>query len=217
MNRRRVALVTAITLIPLAAIIASCTFPALEFDQTGDGGTGTETGTDGTPTDGGMRADVVEIPGDASDVDPEGGSKEAGMVDVMVVDAAGGCCDCDTDTYAAPDAEASCQPGGGNGDCDDTIGAIQPDPTMNFVTTPWPGASKHLPAGDWNCDGTANKQYNHNLSCAGLLGIGCKGEGFQDDPKCGTSANFFKCGLGGFLGAECVLLDNGGMRTQACR
>lgn len=191
MNARRKLLLLAVTVAPLVAIGAACSFPDVSFAPAGgtEGGTGDgPNGGDDARTDAGDGGTV----GANEDVDPTGATKDAAIIS----DEAGGhieagpdgCCDCDTDQVMA-DGGACGKP---SGDCDDLNRFIFPGqgPVGSSVWN-----STWIPAYDWDCNGVVLKQYNHSLgacsshsqlldSCANHQG------GFEGDPACGTTGHF---------------------------
>lgn len=177
-----------------------------------DGGNdGTVTGDTGTPPDqdGGDGAPLSDqaSPGD----DAEAG----GRMDAAKPDSEANCvsvdkCDCDNDGYRS--GSLACKPDAGdagvdaaNTDCDDLDPDVFPGPNRSFFTDKDPPRM-----GDVNCNGTVEKQYNVNLACG--VALPCAGEGFLNDPPCGTSATYYKCGGLALCGPQAV-----GTRTQGCR
>lgn len=190
---RRVAIIAGGLAVSAAAIAVACSFPTVTVTNITPDATDQTTSFDGSK------------PGD---VDPNGADAEAGIVDAGVV-ADANCCDCDGDESLAVGADASCGDAS-RGDCDDLVAAVHPDGGF-VLNSVWPSA--HQPKFDWDCDGKVTKQLNYNLKCAlGPLGQ-CSGEGFEDDPACGTVANYFTCKAGiGTCTATSVET-----RQQACR
>jgi hypothetical protein len=145
--------------------------------------------------------DEGEASAEASGVDdgatPDGPGAETGPD--------GSACDQDGDHDIAPGAVC-----GGN-DCDDHDARAywgEPD----FLTfTPTPTTN-----GDWNCDGTLEKQYNASVSC-GLVNLGqCDTtSGFTTDPACGVAAAFVQCHTN-TSGLLCGVVATT-MKTQGCR
>jgi hypothetical protein len=126
---------------------------------------------------------------DASD-EPDAGAGDAGT------DGDAGCldpCDCDGDEAKSP----SCDPDVGAADCDDFDPRIRPG--QGFVADPWPDASGHAPAGDWNCDGKVRRELPVGVSCA--TASPCPSPGFVGDPPCGSAGPFITCAS--ILGLGC--------------
>lgn len=212
---RRLAIAAFLALVP-AGVIVACSFPTVNVLSLTDEDGGNDTGT----LDGDKPDATFDSGGDGAlppDVDPDGGAKDATTVDVVVVDASGGCCDCDTDMYLS-DASTS---GGactldagivGFADCDDSIAALNPGSPF-IINSDWPAETTHKPKFDWDCDGVVTKQLNYQVVCKSIAGLGCTGEGFNGDPGCGNQGNYFQC-QGGLLSCNPVSV---GMRTQGCK
>lgn len=194
----------------LIAVAAACVDLSGLNSGSPDAGADASAPADVSVPDVGVDADLPEtsLP---PDVDPEGGTKEAGTVDASVVDASGGCCDCDTDSYLADGGACTLDSGIiGFGDCDDGVAAL--NPAAPFVQNGfWP--SSHQPKFDWNCDGVVTKQLRYGLVCTNGGAGNCTGEGFQSDPGCGVEADYFSC-QGSLLNCAPSAL---GKRRQACR
>jgi hypothetical protein len=209
MKRGRLLVVTA-TFASLLTAFAACTIPSLEFVPS-EGGSPDSPSSD-APTDGGSDAPV----GANEDVDPTGRDAEAGLADVVQLDAASldaACCDCDGDGFIGihpPDAGCPTPPAG-KVDCDDYIPAINPDASF-LLNDMW--TSTHVPKFDWNCDKNVTKQLPHDLSCACLTALcSCSDtDGFKDDPGCGVTQNYFQCSGG--IGCSFPSLNT---RTQGCK
>lgn len=183
-------------------IAAACTFPDASYRD--------PSGTLGD--DGGEDA---AAPGDDrdSDVDPNGRNEDAATREDgggRIEDEAG-CgadrCDCDQDGVGN---NGCAVPDGGAVDCDDFDKLVHPG--QSFVSSPWTTSSPHLPAGDWNCDGTVTKQYPHSVgACAGLSCA--KQEGFVGDPGCGETADYVVCKSATLSCSE----ESREQRVQGCR
>ena len=218
MNARRRLLFGAAVVTPLLWALA-CSFPEPTFvpDEPGDGSDATadQTGETDAAVDG--EASVVLPP----DVDPEGGTHDATTVspDASIPrpdagpDADAGtptCCDCDKDTHTQNATTCT----GARDDCDDYNSGIHPG--QDFVSSPWDKTSPHLPAGDWDCNGTTVKQYAYGVTC--LLLTNCT-EGFATNLDCGQTGtyNFCKQSLPiPGLPLTCQV-DHSEQRTQGCR
>ena len=121
---------------------------------------------------------------------------------------------CDQDRDGVLKGGAACAPpDGGQADCDDTDARINPN--ADFIAGSWPPASPHLPANDWNCDGTVTKQLPSGITCAAL---GDCTEGFATDIDCGATATYNVCKkVVPLLGAVLCAVDHTETRTQGCR
>ena len=159
------------------------------------------------------EADAYTIDASAES-SPPGPSDAAVLEDAITVDArkvdAAGCmtCDCDGDGYNA----GTCLAGADSGpvDCDD----IDPSrhPGQLFVATIPPG--DQVPSGDWNCSGSAEKQYAANVVCGSYTMPCDTHSGFVTDPGCGMNGDFVTCKGG--LALPCM--DGAKQkRTQSCR
>jgi hypothetical protein len=201
-RRRRVPFIVWTTALAFVAL-AACKIQSLEFVPTiNDGGPG----------------DDAEVPIDATFVDSivppdaaEATIAEGGRLDANSVEA--GCCDCDGDEYRNDKCDAAVWDDAGKStviDCDDLAPDINPG--AGYTTGPWPD-SDHIPRFDWNCDKKAEIQIKdiNFTSCSG----GCGQKGFQGDPGCSKSANYYVCSakVGGLLGCDTSF----NTATQACR
>lgn len=185
------------------AIGASCTFPSVTFGPDVDGSSPADASVDAL-----QDASSEEAGNDNSDTDDAGKYQDAmGREDAARVDEAGCAtpCNCDKDSYY----NSLCDTDGG-ADCDDFDPLIHPQ--QGFVSAKWESTS-HFPAGDWDCNGGVLKQYPHNVSCSISLGA-CVGEGFQGDPACGETADYFAC-QGTVLCSLVKTADS--PRTQGCK
>jgi hypothetical protein len=211
MNRHRAVVLLALATAPVVAIAASCSFPDPTFFP-GDGSTSTGDGPNGG--DGGPDgSDALPPIGANEDVEEGGLTADATLApDAQRVDAAVGCCDCDTDNFKA-DGGACAAPAG---DCDDYNPYLFPGKDREFEkSVQW--QSDHQPTYDWNCDGVTTKQYPYNVSCDGLLNGGCMREGFKGNVSaCGASGTYIKCKTG-IPGVSCVQDGLDETRTQGCR
>jgi hypothetical protein len=122
---------------------------------------------------------------------------------------ASGCttCDCDNDSFVR--SGPNCDAGGRGFDCDDLDPLIHPGQT--FVDEPW--TSKHVPAGDWDCNGIVTKLYNYGFMCSGINPSCSPTVAFTGDPACGQLAEYDKCVPSGINCAP-MKID---LRRQACR
>lgn len=185
--------------------LAGCSFPEIELvpedaAQSGLDGALADTGEGDASTDGDDDANV----GDGGDATIEDGSVDAqdatadttsdGATDTKVDTGAsdvapcesGNPCDCDGDGDNKPG------PGCGGGDCDDG------DPRRNSKVTAHQSyaiaGTGH--AGDWNCNGTVEREHgNGGVNCGGLALGPCAGtSGYkQASPTCGGSATHVTC------------------------
>jgi hypothetical protein len=65
-----------------------------------------------------------------------------------------------------------------------------------------------------NCNCGAGSMLPTNLTCTGLLGLGCTGQGFVGSgPVCGASGTYSKCATSGL---SCVAQSNG-TKVQECQ
>ncbi|MDB4942133.1 MAG: hypothetical protein JWP97_1667 [Labilithrix sp.] len=212
------AIIVAIASAGLAAA-AACSFPEVTFSSGAPDGSADARLDDAT--------EGPEAGGDGSvprkpDVDPDGGASDGSVAgDAAVPIDASGCvtCDCDHDGYDRVDKDAGCDGKGGTkgalADCDDHVAAIHPE-VPDFLLDIWP-ASTHVPAGDWDCDGTALHQYDYNATCAALSA--CSG-GFVGNPPCGATADYLTCQQPlPLLGLTCSekARESAGKRTQGCK
>jgi hypothetical protein len=202
------------------ALGIACSFPDVGFTEgIVEAGTGLDTLNPPAPeeagSDGGDGGDGGVDSSLPTDVDPNGADAAPVTLDdasVVPVDASG-CkkCDCDGDGYDRLDLAAGCDGGGVKRgvDCDDSIKAINPGRSQDFITNVWPSTT-YLKVGDWDCNGQVSKQYPYGVNC-GLL---CGGNlGFSDDPQCGGSGNYVRCtGLPPLLCGS-TFVDN---RVQGC-
>jgi hypothetical protein len=199
-----------------ASAIAACGFPDVTFapDEGAEGGLDATLAPD-APSDG-ARADGQGAPPNP-DVDPEGGSKDATVVDGSGKIDAGPdatCCDCDEDTFKREGGTCALP----TGDCDDLNLYVKPN--QGFIaSTVWD--STHVPIYDWDCNGTTVKQYAHSAgSCSARLKLsGCSAgqAAFEGDPACGVSGHYIvTCAAdGNVLNLNCTetAFDN---RVQGC-
>lgn len=214
----RVALVLIVATSGAGLVIEACSFPEVTFATSEAGTPATidhDAGADGA-------TDVLVGDGRAPqhDVDPEGGTQEAGSAgDAAQIDASG-CqtCDCDKDGFNRLDLDSGCD-GGPNGklpDCDDLNAAIHPG--LGFITDPWPPGTEHTPVGDWDCSGETTRQYAYDGTCAGLSTCA---DGFLGNPPCGGTSDYVTCAKGvlPLVGLTCSEKTHEvpGKRTQGCR
>jgi hypothetical protein len=207
MNRRRLIAIVTFAL-PLVAVGAACTFPDVTFGAAEDTDAATEGAVDGggtdSPFDVGDFGDVARRD-DATQVVDANACGADGMIK----------CDCDDDEYADINCDVDASgilSSKGNplkpGDCDDLDGLRHPDAPLTY----------EIPVGhdgDWNCDGTLEREPKGNIKCGGT-GLGCTGNpGFLSEPGCGTEADFYACEPSGLLSA-CVATPKG-KATRACR
>ena len=200
-----------------AVAVQACGFPDVEFALASEAGP-LETGT---ADDAGVDGDAIALDGRAPqhDVDPEGGTQEAGSAgDAAQVDASG-CqtCDCDKDGFNRLDLANGCD-GGPNGklpDCDDLNPAIHPG--LGFVLDVWPSGTTHTPVGDWDCNGETTRQYPYDGTCASLSNCST---GFSGNPPCGGTSDYLTCAAGvlPLVGLTCSekAHEAPGLRTQGC-
>jgi hypothetical protein len=209
MNRRRLAFVLASMSVCGIALVASCSFPDVQFATSSEGGGG------GGGGEGGLEGSTDSPLGEAS--------SDAAMIEAAVrsdadtkVDAAG-CksCDCDNDTFLAR-VDGGCEGGpGAVYDCDDTDKFINPDQTW-VGDVKWP--SDYQVIYDWNCNGKVEKAYPTNLKCAYNLTTCTGGQGYKGDPGCGTSEDYFECQDKGALTGGCVAVKIDALpRKQLCK
>jgi len=204
MNIRSKLLFLAIAIAPLVAISAACGNAFAPSDPTPDAGEA------GATTDDAGDAGAIGPVGANEDVAPDDATTRDGT---SRVDAAGCTCDCDIDGFQRQDSMCDGGPGP-RADCDDLDELVNPN--AGFVAAAW--TSPHVPAGDWNCDGTLTKQYDYNQKCDDLNN--CNGKaGFAGDPACGDSAPFNTCayspGIAG-VGGSCKVGSTSTV-TQGCK
>lgn len=168
--------------VALAALVVGCSFPDPSF----------EVARDDVSTDAAEETTVEVGPEDAADT-AEADTLED-VVDVAEVDTrVDDPCDVDRDGYRAKGG--SC---GGN-DCDDGDPRANPG-VASFVTFDATGKSH---GGDWNCNGTIERQLPINVSCGLLGGATCSAtKGFTGSPVCGTSGKYVQCVTSGALCVE---------------
>jgi len=122
-------------------------------------------------------------------------------------------CDRDGDGYTSA-TESGCVRDGGPLDCNDYTAMAHPGITdFNPANTGDPANWTTVP-GDWNCDGTALKQFVQQ-SCSSGTSLDChpKHDGIDGDPgtiACGANVNFVTCTVSGVLG--CVTGTTGGTK-----
>jgi hypothetical protein len=212
---RTLAAATVIASFATCAAIA-CSFPDASFvaDEAG-----------APDAQGDSPVDAAPVPVDAEagaiiqdDVDPDAGNEEASTrpPDSGVVRPDGGVdasactpeCDCDHDSHRSETCSSPPKD-----DCDDFDPLVHPG--SGFVAATWDPASPHKIEGDWDCNGTTLKQFNHDVPC-GLLS-NC-GEGFKDDPDCGVTATYNHCQTVSVLGLGLLCqVGSTEQRTQACK
>jgi hypothetical protein len=175
-------------------VAVACSFPSPELRDDllvpdalapTDGPTASDakSGTDGE-VDGQVEIDAsnpeVVAPLDASKID---GDATVTLPDGEVVN-----CDEDNDTYAK--VGGSC----GGFDCNDKNRDVRPNQGFNTLA-PIPGDGSPGTNGDWNCNGTVERELKFNVdpSCPSLLGGGCANEGFVGVPACGSMARYVRC------------------------
>lgn len=175
-------------------VAVACSFPSPELrdDLLPDAlapadapsvGSDAQPGTDGA-VEGQVEIDAtnpeVVAPLDASKID---GDATVTLPDGEVVN-----CDEDNDTYAK--VGGSC----GGFDCNDKNRDVRPNQGFNTLT-PVAGDGSPGTNGDWNCNGTIERELKFNVdpSCPSLLGGGCANEGFVGEPACGTTARYVRC------------------------
>jgi hypothetical protein len=204
MNRRRLALILGSLSICGVALVASCSFPDVQFASSSEGGGGGE---------GGLEASTDSPLGEAA--------ADAAIIEAAVRDGAtkidgSGCtsCDCDDDKFLSR-KDGGCEGGpGAVYDCDDTDSFINPD--QGFVgDVMWP--SSYTVPYDWNCNGKVEKAYAVNLKCAYNLTTCTGGQGFKGDPTCGTAEDYFECQDKGALSGGCVAVKIDTARKQLCK
>lgn len=199
---RRVLFVGSAIVCAPALLVAACSFPEVAFiadtnvpDGHVDPPSEEEEG-DGKPD----AVDSDAAPGDSV----EAGSRQDGQARLEPdADCVGeDPCDCDDDGHLSMLCDG--------GDCDDRDPVVYPG--QNFIGDP----PIHPNVGDWDCSGTVEKQYTINLNCPALLGLGCPSTstGFQVDPACGETVDYYRCEGGGLL--RCNAVKNG-TRTQGCK
>jgi hypothetical protein len=189
---------------PLALVLAAggaCSFPDVTF-ATDDGGLpeaamedappavgtdaeGADASADGAPSDAQAKWDGVGPPND-------GGSDGSDVGDA----ADAGPCDQDRDGFLAKN------PTCGGDDCDDN------DPHRN------PGVKSYVDTvttdGDWNCDGTVEKESRPNVECSPLACLFVAG--MTTDPGCGQTGTFITCAYQ----ASCAIASST-QKKQGCR
>lgn len=192
--------------------VAACSFPDVTYAPP-DSSTADDHTVDAPVAD----APVVDAPEDGGGEDVTVDVTEDRVADVIsdyVFEAPPDANPCDKDGDGHLDKNnAAC--GGKADDCCDT------DPRV------YPGEPTYYPAAydcketssvsfDYNCDGTNEAEYNTNVNCSSLLGIGCSGYGFLgNDPGCGYSGPFGSCSPGV---ASCnQMLAQQPYPTQGCR
>lgn len=193
---RRRAVVAVLSTVVVTAVFAACTdLSGLSGDDTTDASSQSDT-TMSAPDAGGVDAEIADVT--VADVTTRDDA-------TATVDASG-CttCDCDNDMSLVRDAGCALS----NFDCDDLDPLVNPG--ASFVSAAW--SSPHVPAGDWNCDGVATKQYAFGKVCP--FANNCFGQAFEGNPACGATADFFDCKQG--AGSLCQKV-NLGPRTQACK
>ncbi|MDF2691861.1 MAG: hypothetical protein K0S65_244 [Labilithrix sp.] len=208
MNRRRLIAIVTFAL-PLVAVGAACTFPDVTF--------GAAENNDAASEDGGVDGGDADSTFDAGDFGDVARRDDANQIlDASACGADGMIkCDCDDDEYADMNCDvdaAGIVSKRGNplrpGDCDDLDGLRHPNA----------GLTEAIPVGhdgDWDCDGTVEREPKGNIKCSGS-GLGCIGDpGFLSEPGCGTKADFYGCEAPGVL-AACVATPKGPV-TQLCR
>ncbi len=204
MKRRRLRFVV-IASAAAVALYSACTISTITFAPTTDGATGTDAADGSDPFDAPFDSQVV--PSDAA----EASMAEGGRVDEASVEA--GCCDCDKDGYRNGTCDASTWDGSAAIDCDDLAPDIHPD--AGYTTGPWPD-SAHKKY-DWNCNGNVEEELRSDFSGCTTSNT-CADEGFQGDPGCSQTGNYYKCspqyGLNLLL-IGCTSAFSG--QTQACK
>lgn len=227
MKRWRIVVVAAM----IATAFAACGFPDVTFtpelladsgahDARSDG-PANEAGSG--PSDAMVDAPVVDaLPppveieaGTVSDAETrddaavrlEAGADGAGCVDPSNP------CDCDKDRH--PHEGDSCvAPVGTEADCDDLDPLVHPG--QFYVAASW--QSPHTPEGDFDCNGTTEKQWTEGIPCNSLIGGNCT-EGFEAaDVPCGVSAKYNHCQALNLLGIGLVCsVKSYEMRVQGCK
>lgn len=209
-TRNRVFVLLGTSLSLGVAMLASCSLPNVTFSDTPTGSEGGEgsTGQEGGNPEGSTKDGPVDAPGDAAVIEA------AARDDATAKVPDGSCvpedCDCDKDLFL----RSNCDSGTNHPtklDCDDFDPLRKPDAGL---TEELPDNGQ-VPKGDWNCDGHVDKAYYVNVKCGGTILTGCTGgPGFTNDPECGTSADYFQCGV---VGLGCGLIKEATPRKQGCK
>lgn len=172
----------------LGTAFAACGFPEVTFAPEDDGGLD---GATSEPDTGPF--DSADADADALAIDAGDGAVDANLLDVAVVEDAGGkidaadctSCDCDEDGYNRNEPDC----GAGPFDCDDNDSRSHPN--QSFLAE----RAESPMNGDWNCDDTLEKGYDENVNCEKLLlGLGCAGKfGFSSTVACGEKGRWARC------------------------
>jgi hypothetical protein len=179
-----------------SAIVLACGFPdPVLLDLSSEGGA--------TSSSGGQQPDATidgRLP-DGAPILPDG---DPG-VDVNPCPAKPNPCDCDEDGFLAKRC--------GGDDCDDFDLRAKPD--AGFRSDP-PSAGSN---GDWNCNGTPERQERTEFTAAGCNGLVknlCNDSGgYTLIPGCGTVGKYIKCSSSGPM--ESCIAENLRDLPVACK
>jgi len=202
----RGAILLSVTLLALGGV-AGCSFPDVTYaPEDGSTQADVEPGPDGAAGDG--RTGDAGADGSDASVDVVEDRVALDVVDDYVFEAAPDANPCDKDDDKHLDkSNPAC--GADADDCCDTDPRAHPGET-SFWTTP-----DKCQSYDYNCDGTDEGEYNTNVACTSIAGIGCSGNGFiGNDPGCGYSGPFGSC-MGGLASCNPSYVNN--PPTQGCR
>lgn len=198
------------------AIAAACGFPSPELiDVPADALADTSVPPSDGPRDfpDGFSGPDARFDGPTPEAAPFDGSVPALDAQVLdgdatvVIDGSVVNCDEDNDRFASMG-----NPCGGF-DCNDKNATVRPNQLFNAsIALPGDGSAGTL--GDWNCNGTVEREFDVNISasCPSLIGLGCAREGWEGVPACGSTARFVKC-IPAFLGCTSSVE----MRTVSCK
>ncbi|MBX3231820.1 MAG: hypothetical protein KIT84_44995 [Labilithrix sp.] len=189
--------ITVVMTLAAAAFAACSDYDSEERDAPLDAGAEAAT----TDVDAGEDADVDA--GVTEDAGAEAASHDGGADADADARSCVKPCDCDGDGYERKE----CSGDAGPFDCDDHDPERHPGVSVFSTRLPTSGSD-----GDWNCDGQIELGFRI-VSCTSLVGLGCAGSGFKDDPGCGESGTFYECQANAL---NCAFIVSG-ERVQACR
>lgn len=181
MRRRRLAYGLAMMLSCGPVLLASCSFPDVEFATGSSEGGGEGGSPEGTTAD--AISSDVHVLVDGADPSSLIVQDAGGRID------ASGCssCDCDGDGFNHAGCDAG--PDAGPIDCDDNDTRTKPGQGWLDV----PGEKPQF--GDWNCVSGVEKFYDSNVDCSKVsAGKACDQTfGFSDNPACGANGSLVTC------------------------
>jgi len=197
------------------AVAAACGFPSPDLlDLPSDAAASPEASPTVVPDGTTPGADGALLDGPLPEAAPFDGSVAAldaqqldGDANVTLAD--GAVVNCDEDNDRFPAVGGRC----GGFDCNDTNATVRPNQIFN-ASAPIPGDGGPGTLGDWNCNGTVEREFETNVSrsCPSLAGLGCAKEGWEGVPACGSVAVFVRC-TPTFLGCN----SSTEMRTVSCK